>query len=71
MTPILFSVAIQCPFMGKCMFVTVKLLHGYLCFMKGVTLMATENKMGVMPLKPASDLHVRADDDLHARPGTL
>ena len=42
--------AIQCPFMGKCMFVTVKLLHGYLCFMKGVTLMATENKMGVMPL---------------------
>ena len=22
-------------------------------------------------LKPASDLHVRADDDLHARPGTL
>ncbi len=42
--------AIQCPFVGKCMFVTVKLLHGYLCFTKGVTLMATENKMGVMPL---------------------
>ena len=42
--------AIQCPFPGECMFVTVKLFHGYLCFTKGVTKMATENKMGVMPL---------------------
>ena len=33
--------------------------------------MATENKMGVMPLNRLSDLHVRADDDLDARPGTL
>ena len=33
-----------------CLFVTVKFLHGYLCFTKGVTQMATENKMGVMPL---------------------
>lgn len=32
------------------MFVTVNFLHGYLCFTKGVTQMATENKMGIMPL---------------------
>ena len=44
--------AIQCPFTGGSYVccVTVNYLHGYLCFTKGVIQMATENKMGVMPL---------------------
>ena len=39
--------------------------------MKGVMFYGNRKQDGSHAAKPASDLHVRADDDLDARPGTL